>query len=421
MANWYKLDNAAKIFPAIYKNSDTNSFRISAVFTEKIDSSLLDEALRKALLRFPTFCVKIKRGFFWYYFDHNYNKPIIKEENCLVNDSVRLRRNNGFMFSLSYFEKRLTIEIFHALTDGTGGLEFFKCICYYYLELKGVTINNGGEIINADIEKSSLEYEDSFNINYDKEKHKSIKEDKAFHLKGTFYEDNWCGLIHGFMDLEKLKAVCHKYDCTITQYITGLILYSVYVNYYQKKKSNSRVRVFIPVNARKYFSSVSMRNFALFLRTNVDYANGATILDCIQYVKNTYDEQLNRETLEERIAGNVGFEKHLYIRLLPLFIKKIGMKIGFKMLGSNANTITFSNLGMCKLPFEMEERIKQIEFSVSAVKRTPINVTGISYKNQFVLTFITKLVEKDFMATIFKALADEGIECMIETNDLEVE
>ena len=125
--------------------------------------------------------------------------------------------------------------------------------------------------------------------------------------------------------------------------------------------------------------------------------------------------------MEERIAGNVGFEKHLYIRLLPLFIKKIGMKIGFKMLGSNANTITFSNLGMCKLPFEMEERIKQIEFSVSAVKRTPINVTGISYKNQFVLTFITKLVEKDFMATIFKALADEGIECMIETNDLEVE
>ena len=101
MANWYKLDNAAKIFPAIYQNSDTNSFRISAVFTERIDSSLLDEALRKALLRFPTFCVKIKRGFFWYYFDHNYNKPIIKEENCLVNDSVRLRRNNGFMFSLN--------------------------------------------------------------------------------------------------------------------------------------------------------------------------------------------------------------------------------------------------------------------------------------------------------------------------------
>lgn len=421
MANWYKLDNAAKIFPAIYKRTDTNSFRISAVFNEAIDESLLKEALKKALTRFPTFCVRIKRGFFWYYFDHNYHKPIIKRENCLVNDSVRLRKNNGFMFSLSYYEKRLTIEIFHALTDGTGGLEFFKCICYYYLNLKGVSINNAGEIINNDIERSVLEGEDSFNINYDKKKLKKDKEEKAYHLTGTLYDDNWCGLIHGILDVNELKQVAKKYNATITQYTVGLILYSIYVNYYSIKKSKRKVRVFIPVNARKYFSSVSMRNFALFLRTNVDYSKGFSLEDCIGYVKDDYEKQLSKEALEAKIAGNVGFEKHMYVRILPLFIKKIGMKIGFKILGSDANTITFSNLGVCKLPADMEKYIDQFEFSVSAVNKTPINVAAISYKDKFVISFITKIVEKDLIKTIFKKMVDDGLKVIVEANDLEVE
>lgn len=421
MANWYKLDNAAKIFPAIYKKSDTNSFRLSAVFNDNIENSLLKEALELSLKRFPMFRVKIKRGMFWYYFDQNNNKPIILEENCLVNDSVRIRRNNGFMFSLSYYEKRLSLEIFHALTDGTGGLEFFKCICYNYLLLKGVKINNNGEIITAEYERNLLEAEDSFNINYDKNKKINAKEEKAYQLKGTLYDDNWCGLIHGFMDLDEVKSLAKKYDCTITQYITALMLYSIYINFYSRNKQKGKVRIFIPVNARKYFSSVSMRNFALFLRTSVDYKNGATIIDCIRYVKESYEKDLTKEALEAKLCANVYFEKSILVRILPLFIKKIGMKIGFKILGSNANTITYSNLGEVKIPNEMKEYIKQFEFSVSAVKRTPINVTSLSYNNKFSLSFITKMVEKGFIKTIFEELAREGIKCVIETNDLEVE
>lgn len=92
MANWYKLDNAAKIFPFIFSKKDTNSFRLSCVFYEDIIVENLEPALKKALHRFPTFCVKLRRGIFWNYFDHNNAKPLIKEENPTFGFSIHPRK-----------------------------------------------------------------------------------------------------------------------------------------------------------------------------------------------------------------------------------------------------------------------------------------------------------------------------------------
>ena len=73
--NWYKLDNAAKLFPSLYKDSDRNGFRIAAILKEDIQEEALSDALVETLKRYPSYCVKLKRGFFWYYFDHNFEKP----------------------------------------------------------------------------------------------------------------------------------------------------------------------------------------------------------------------------------------------------------------------------------------------------------------------------------------------------------
>ena len=37
---WYKLDNAAKIFPAISHNDSSNYFRLSAVLKEEVKPEL---------------------------------------------------------------------------------------------------------------------------------------------------------------------------------------------------------------------------------------------------------------------------------------------------------------------------------------------------------------------------------------------
>ena len=70
---WYKLDNAAQIFPVVSNKNETNTFRLSAVLKEDVDPDLLKEVLNKTLERFPTFKVKLKKGFFWYYLEENFN------------------------------------------------------------------------------------------------------------------------------------------------------------------------------------------------------------------------------------------------------------------------------------------------------------------------------------------------------------
>ena len=44
---WNKLDNTAKVYPAISSNNATNVFRLSVKLKEKVLSDLLDQALKK--------------------------------------------------------------------------------------------------------------------------------------------------------------------------------------------------------------------------------------------------------------------------------------------------------------------------------------------------------------------------------------
>ncbi len=64
---WYKLDNAAKIYPAISSPSKSSVFRVAVLLKSDVDPAILQEALSVTLPRFPTLAVKMKKGLFWYF------------------------------------------------------------------------------------------------------------------------------------------------------------------------------------------------------------------------------------------------------------------------------------------------------------------------------------------------------------------
>ena len=66
---WYRLDNAALIFPAIIRKNWNNAFRVSATLKEPVDPEILDRAIADLKPRFPTFFVRLRTGFFWYYLE----------------------------------------------------------------------------------------------------------------------------------------------------------------------------------------------------------------------------------------------------------------------------------------------------------------------------------------------------------------
>ena len=72
---WYRLDNAALIFPAIIRKNWNNVFRVSATLKENVDPDLLNQAIADLAPRFPTFFVRLRAGFFWYYLQRT-EKPV---------------------------------------------------------------------------------------------------------------------------------------------------------------------------------------------------------------------------------------------------------------------------------------------------------------------------------------------------------
>lgn len=423
MANeWYTLDNAAKIFPAVYKRSDTNSYRLSALLKENIDPNILKKATIDALKRFPSLCVKLKRGAFWYYLEHNYNTPIIEEEDPYLFNSVHIHTHNGFMFTVSYFGRRISLEMFHALTDGTGASEFLKTIVYYYLIHTGKDIKNDGSVQTDEVEKLSAETLDDFNENYESKVKAPDKEPRAFQIKGKYYKDNWTGLVQLIAEVDNLKQVAHKYDATITGLMGAVILYSLYNVYFKDKKTpKHNLRLFLPINARKYFNSHSMRNFMLYTRTTGEFRNKSlTFEDVVGYVKDTLSK-VNRDLLMRQLVSNVNIEKNFLVKILPLPIKNFIMRIAYKMHGQDSNTVSFSNLGKLTIPEDMSPFIERFEFMIGVSKLSPVNMGAVSVNNTFVFSYASKFVDRDVIQQIASNMASLGIKVTVETNDLEVE
>ena len=124
--SWRRLDNSAKIFPISAGKKYSTVFRISAVLKEKINPKILEEAVNITLERYTSFKVKMKYGFFWYYLEENTKKPIIEEEKEYPCKYIDPSKNNDYLFKVTYFDKKINIDIFHALTDGGSGVTFLE-------------------------------------------------------------------------------------------------------------------------------------------------------------------------------------------------------------------------------------------------------------------------------------------------------
>ncbi len=137
---WYRLDNAAKIYPSIVTSRTTTVFRISVTLTEFIDPHLLTKAANSLSERFPYYFVKIKSGLFWHYLEHNSAEISVMPETDDPCRMIVAKKNNHFLFRILYFKKRISLEVSHILTDGTGGIIFLNAIVNEYLSLTGIKI-----------------------------------------------------------------------------------------------------------------------------------------------------------------------------------------------------------------------------------------------------------------------------------------
>lgn len=406
---WRKLDNTAKIFPIISSKKFSNNFRLSVILKKDIKQDILQKSLEKSLETFKAFKVKLRRGLFWYYFETNLKTPIVEIETGSPCKYIATENNNDFLFKVTYYKNKINLELFHSITDGNGAIEFLKLITYNYLSL--LKTNNYHKIKKGvDDYLYSINTEDSYIKNYDKHYKTSLNNRSAFTIKGKslpFYNNR---AIHANMSTDKLLKYCKSKNITIGEYFTAKLIYAIYNTKYKNSKSRKNIKIYIPVNLKKFFDSTTITNFFSYITidaniTKKDYENFDFILN---FVKNEFAKKLNKKEFASKISNNVSAEKNIFVRLIPLFIKKYSVKLGY-IKASTHHTTTLSNLGKIKILEKYKNDIVSFLFLISPSLSEKIKCSICSYEDNLVVTFCSCLQDDKIEQYFFKSIIDDGI------------
>lgn len=75
---------------------------------------------------------------------------------------VRFREDNEWLIRIFYYEHRISLEVFHAISDGAGTLVFFRTLLAVYLRELGYAIPNGPGILDITQPPRKEELEDAY-------------------------------------------------------------------------------------------------------------------------------------------------------------------------------------------------------------------------------------------------------------------
>ena len=411
---WRRLDNSAKIFPISTGKKYSTVFRLSAVLKEKIDSKLLQEAVKKALDKYQLFKVRMKPGFFWYYFEYNGKEPIIEEERDYPCKYIDTRKNNQYLFKLTYFDKKINIDIFHSLTDGNGGITFFREIIYTYLELAHP--KDLDEEIRS-LRKIEYDTEDSYIKNYDKKAKSNVSSKKAYILKGKKIKLGAISVIHEIIDLEGLKKETKKQGVTITQYLTAVLIYAIQQENNKNVKSKRPIKVCIPVNLKKYLPSKTMSNFFSYITVEAFMKRDKldTFEKILDFVKKDFSEKLTEEEILKTMSTNVKIGNNPFVRVIPLALKKPIVRLGYLEIRKYTTT-TFSNIGRVGIIGKYKDYIDYFLMAIAPEPVEKIKCSSCTFENKMVFTFTSILQDNSIEKSFYEFIKRKKIKIQIESN-----
>lgn len=414
---WFKLDNAALIFPGQNTEKWSSLIRISVDLTIPIDPERLSVAAKNILPRFPSMDVKLKPGFFWYYLEKNEMDPLIRPDcnnQCL---RIKYHENHHFLFRVFYYEKRIALEAFHVLTDGYGCAVFLSTLAAEYLRLSGIPISCGGMVFDIHEEPQPYELEDSFIKNATPGASLPRGTHKVYHKIGIPLPAHTFHIINGYLPADKCVERAHARQATVTEYLTAILL-KIYIDFQKAETRRQKdVVIQVPVNGRKFFNSQTLRNLSVCYTMRIDPKLGEYTFEELLHQTSLYLRYINNEkTLGAMYNANVRLQKSPLLRILPLFIKNLGINISFHFSAEKTNTALLTNLGKIDLPEDMKPYVENFIFMPNAGLLNGGRLGVVSFENTMTISFADRYRETDIEREFFRFLIKDGIPVKITSN-----
>lgn len=417
---WMRLDNAAKIYPAARRRNWSNVFRLSADLFEDIDKGVMQSALDVTARRFPSIAVRMRRGLFWYYLEEMPSAPEISTEKCYPIARMDYKQIKAGALRVIVYKKRVAVEYFHALTDGTGGMIFLKTlVAEYLLQKYGVCVPNEHGVLDRLQHPADEELEDSF-LCHRSDVAKSRSESTAYKIPGDAVRGDYSYNTTLTADSDEVLKKSKELGITVTAYICAALMCAICKIQKDNVKDPKRykpVKVLIPVNLRPFFGSKSVRNFALYVTPEINQRLGEwSFEEVAQSVHHQMKLLITEKEMRSRITTNVNSERSFIVKILPLFLKNIAMKAVYNLVGERKSCLTLSNLGNVRLPDGMGEYVQRMDFVLGAQATTSFNCGMLSYNGTLYINFLRKCEDATLEREFFEVLKSRGIKVKAESN-----
>lgn len=168
---------------------------------------------------------------------------------------------------------------------------------------------------------------------------------------------------------------------------------------------------------KKYFKSTTISNFFSYITLETNFKNGEfeKFDNIIEFVKNDFKSRLTEEEITKTMSANVKWGNNIFIKLIPLLLKNIILKISYMEIRKYTTT-TLSNVGRVSVLPEYKKYIDKFLFLLAPEPVEKIKCSACSYENKLIFTFTSILEDVSIEKAFFKHLQEQGINVEIESN-----
>lgn len=403
------LDTAAILYSYTKTKTWNQTYRISAILYDDVNEELLKQAVRKLRYRFPSFYTRISQGFLW----KQLKSAPVDVDEIVVHDKefcspVNTESKYAPLFKIRYYNKRISLDIFHGITDGHGAITYLKTLLATYFNLQGITIPCTHGILDINESPKVEELEDGYLKFYDKSKGKASRSEKVAYQHYINDKDGNFSIMQAKVSVSDVKKITKALGVSVTEYLVALYAYSYYIH--KDHRIRRPIKIQYPIDLRNIFGLQTLRNFSLVMSISLPYRKEKyTFEEVLETTVKQISESKDKNKLQKMLNTNASDAAMAITKYSPSFMKQPFIIAGFLLYGERMVTSPISNVGLISAPDELKELVDYFDFTIGATKMNSINASVCAFKDSMVITFSTKKVRKEVQKTFFELLQKQGV------------
>lgn len=412
---WYKLDNAALMYPLVARGESISIFRVSALLRDPVDPVELQYAVNDIAARFPTICGSVKNGFFWPFIDRPTIPITVKPQTKVPGRPMKVDSRRS-QIRVNYIGNQISVEFFHSATDGTGGIIFLNSLLRRYFQRLGYKIDCTNCFDYRDIPSLEEIRENFAAVTVKKNPPPCPKPVKSKKLNGTLQRGGKYVTVRGVMSASQLKSVAKQHNATVTEYLGAVQLMALNrLAAVTNSPENPPIRVLIPVNLRRIYDMETIRNFSSYIFYQYNGQND--IDEVIDDIRKQTEEQMTDDYFRGMVSFNYNNGNSPLLKIVPLAVKRFVLGCIVSGRGDGVvNCSTLSNLGVVKAPEQFDDLVLRYDFMLGKPAKKTNNFAVATYNDTCVISMTSPFVERDCEMYFFRKLAEAGIDIAVESD-----